>query len=233
MKQQTFDRNLYTQIGLDSGALTMLATVVHTFREPGEYRGTIRKEGDGKGTFYICVDKESPVAHADIDLASLTGPGPGLSDEGCDCRGESAGGERRFTVNPRGYVMFRVASGPGGYNVHVRKAAEAEDTKIFDSRKLGDGALFSATILRPGTYSVTNALGKGRADLTVSYPVRSKTAYRPPAALRVSVTAKGFEPSAIKLAPAQGVIFECAAQARIKIDLVKPDDGPAGKRKAA
>jgi hypothetical protein len=216
----------------------MLGAVVRTFGEPGEYRATVRKEKEGKGVFYISVDKNSAVAQANIDLAALASSAGGTTAEGCSCgggtssKGCSCGGERRFTVNPRGYVVFRVAGGTGGYNVHVRKTDEADDTPVFDSRKLGDGAIFSGTILRPGTYTVTNTLGDGRADLTVSYPVRGKTAYRPPEPIRVSVTDKGFEPRVIRLKPAQGMIFECAAPSRIKIELVTPDDGPSRKRKA-
>jgi hypothetical protein len=239
MKQQNIDRNLFTQIGLDSGALTMLGAVVHTFGEPGEYRGTVRKEKSGKGVFYISVDKNSAVAQVDVDLAALAAGAGSSSAEGCGCgggtdaKGCTCGGGRRFTVNPRGYVVFRVGAGSGGYNVHVRKASEADTTPTFDSCKLGDGAIFSGTLLRPGKYTVSNALGAGRAEVTVSYPVRTKTAYRPPEPVHVRVTEKGFDRDVIALKPAQGMIFECAAPSRIKIDLVTPDDGPSPKRKSA
>jgi hypothetical protein len=239
MKQPIIDRNLFAQIGLDSGALTMLGAVVHTFGEPGEYRGTVRKQKDGKGVFYIVVDKNSAVAQVDVDLAALAGTAGAGSSESCGCGGGSSakgctcGGGRRFTVNPRGYVVFRVGGGAGGYNVHVRKAVEADITPIFDSCKLDKGAIFSGTLLRPGKYAVSNELGKGRGEITVSYPVRAKTAYRPPEPVRVRVTERGFEPDAIELKPAQGMIFECAAPARIKIELVTADDGPSRKRKSA
>ena len=51
----TFDRNLFTQIGLDSGSLTMLGSVIHQFAEAGEYRGTVRREAAGEAVFYISV----------------------------------------------------------------------------------------------------------------------------------------------------------------------------------
>jgi hypothetical protein len=238
MKQQHIDRNLFTQIGLDSGALTMLGAVVHTFGEPGEYRGTVRQEKSGKGVFYISVDKNSAVAQVDVDLAALAAPG-NASGKGCGCGGgtDSKGctcdGGRRFTVNPRGYVVFRVGGGSGGYNVHVRKASEADITPIFDSSKLGGGAIFSGTLLRPGKYTVSNLLSDARAEVTVSYPVRTKTAYRPPEPVHVHVTENGFDRDVIALKPAQGMIFECAVPSRIKIDLVAPDDGPSRKRKPA
>jgi hypothetical protein len=237
MKKQHIDRNLFTQIGLDSGALTMLGAVVHTFGEPGEYRGTVRAEKAGKGAFYISVDKSSAVAQVDVDLAALAALG-GASGEGCGCNGTDAkgctcGGGRRFTVNPRGYVVFRVGRGAGGYNVHVRKASEADDTPTFDSSRLAGGAIFSGTLLRPGTYSVSNVLSDARAEVAVSYPVRGKTAYRPPEPVHVRVTEKGFDPAVVALKPAQGLIFECDVPSRIKIDLVSADDGPSSKRKSA
>jgi hypothetical protein len=219
----TLDHNLFTQMGIDSGSLTMLGAVVHSLGGPGEYRGTVRKEGEGQAVFYISVDKNSPVAQIDIDLAALTHTAPELPDKDCGCEGE----KNRFSVNPRGYALFRVSGGPGGYNVHLRKAVEAEDTKIFDSRKLSDGAIFSATILRPGTYTAANLLGPGKAKIVVSYPQRGKTAYRPPAPVRVLATEKGFYPERIKLKPAQGLLFECKSLSRIKIELVEPDDGPS------
>ncbi|HEX6998776.1 MAG TPA: hypothetical protein VF322_11570 [Gammaproteobacteria bacterium] len=232
MKAQTMDRHLYTQIGLDSGSLTMLGAVVKSFGEPGEYRGTVRKGDRHAGVFYLSVDKDSPVARADIDLAAFDRGASAAGSGGCGCgepRCGCGGKEPRYSVNPRGYALFRVSGGAGGYAVHVRKAAEADDTPVFDSRKLGEGAVFSAMLLRPGRYAVTNTLGKARAEVVVAYPQRTDRPYRPPAPVRVTVTAKGFDQDGIRLGPAQGLIFECRTEARIKIELVEPDDGPRGR----
>ncbi len=229
MKSLNTARTLFRQIGLDSGSLTMLGIVVNSFSDPGEYRGTVYKEGENKGVFYISVDKNSPVAQANIDLAAVTESAPNQSEEACKC----AELENRFSVNPRGYVLFHVSCGPGGYNVRVRKADEDEDTKIFDSRKLSKGAIFAATILRPGSYSVTNKMGKGKAAVVVSYPRKHRKAYRPPEPVRVKTKAEEFYPKLIKLKPAQGLIFEIESSARIKIDLMEPDDGPKKSQKAS
>jgi hypothetical protein len=217
----TFDRNLFTQIGLDSGSLTMLGTVVHSFGEPGEYRGSVRRGKEGAAVFYISVDKNSPVAQVNIDLAALTNPPAATSK--C-CKGD--GPEQRFTVNPKGYAVFHVSSGAGGFDVHVRKAEEDPKAKIFDSRELGEGDIFSAVILRPGTYSVTNLVTKTQAEAIVAYPKIGKTAYRPPAPVRVESTRDAFAPRRIELHPGQGLIFDCKAPSRVMIELVKPDDGP-------
>jgi hypothetical protein len=222
----TFDRNLFAQIGLDSGSLTMLGAVIHSFREPGEYRGSVDTEDEGQAVFYISVDKESPVAQVNIDLSTLAQPSE--TDEKCGCEGS----QNRFSVNPKGYAVFHVSGGSGGYHVHVRRARENSEEKIFDSRNLDDGDIFSAVILRPGTYAVTNAHTKARAQIVVPYPRIGETAYRPPAPVRIEVTREHFEPRRLELQPGQGLLFDCKTPSRIKIELEKPDDGPGYPQQA-
>lgn len=228
MSAMNLDRNLYSQIGLDSGSLTMLGAVVYSFGEPGEYRGAVRGQDATKEVFYISVDKNSPIAQVEIDLAALTEPTRESAERDRKCEEK----KRQFSVNPRGYALFRVSRGAGGFHVRVRKADESEETRIFDSRQLSDGAVFSCMILRPGTYSVVNTLGDARAEAIVSYPPeRGKSAYRPPAPARVDATSDAFHPKRIDLMPAQGLIFECKDPSRIEIKLEKPDDGPGRKRR--
>ncbi len=219
----TFDQNLFTQVGLDSGLLTILGSVVHSFREPGEYRGSVHKAGGEQAVFYITVDKNSPAAHVNIDLATLREYSGATQKECCD-----EGTENRFTVNPKGYVVFHVSKGSGGFSVHVRRAEEDPRLKVFNSQELGEGDIFSAGVIRPGTYSVVNQLpkSKAQAEVVVSYPEMGKTAYRPPGPVTVQVGPRGFEPARIELKPGQGLVFEIKAPARIVIELVKADDGP-------
>jgi hypothetical protein len=229
----TFDQNVFTQVGLDSGSLTVLGSVVHSFQEPGEYRGSVHKVDGGQAVFYITVDKNSPAAHVNIDLATLKEFSE-KSEEDC-CDEETV---NHFTVNPKGYAVFHVSAGSGGFSVHVRRTEEDPNEKVFNSQQLGEGDIFSAVILRPGTYSMSNRLGadsekgkekekeKERARAVVSYPEMDKTAYRPPEPVRVQVSPRGFEPARISLKPAQGLVFDIKTSARIVIELVEPDDGP-------
>jgi hypothetical protein len=223
----TFDRNVFTQMGIDSGALTMLSAITHCFHEAGEYRGTVRNErGESLAVLYISVDKESSVAQVNIDLASL--------DKNSVTRqgyGECEDTGNRFTVNPKGYAVFHVSEGKGGYNVHIRKA-EQETQQIFDSRNLNHGDIFSGVIIRPGQYSVSNTFNKSRAEIIVSYPRIEKTAYRPPGPLRIEVTENGFVPDKIELNPGQGLSFDCRSSARIKIELHEPYDRSSKPKKA-
>jgi hypothetical protein len=216
----TFDQNLFTQIGLDSGSLTMLGAVIHSFKEPGEYRGSVHQEGGDQAVFYVTVDKNSSVAQVDIDLAALNKP----SDPCCE------GSQNRFSVNPKGYAVFHVSAGAGGYSVHVRRAIEDPKEEVFNSQELNDGDIFSAIIIRPGTYSVVNTHTNARAEVVVSYPGTGKVAYRPPAPVRVEVEQKNFEPRRIDLKPGQGLLFDCKTPSRIKLALLKTDDGPGHSR---
>ncbi len=238
---RTFDRNFFTQIGLDSGALTMLGVVVHSFGEPGEYRGVVLSGDQDEATFYVSVDRNCAVAGVNIDLAGLagTGPGPGTSDSEAECccgqddaaSGGSQGGPR-YVVHPKGYAVFRVSGGAGGYAVNVRKAEEDPKLKAYDTRTLQPGDIFSAILMRPGKYSVKNALGKARAEVTVAYPKVGKTAYTPPAPVVVELE-DTIQPGRIKLKPMQGLNFNVHTDARIVIELEEADDGPRRAKKTA
>ena len=225
----TFDRHLFTQIGLDSGSLTMLGTIVHSFGEPGEYRCVVHEGERVRGTFVVSSDKSSPNAQVHVDLASVVGGRDPAHADDCGCCNENAGGAQatpRFVVNPRGYVVFHISRGGGGYYVHARRTDAPQEDKGFDSRSMTEGDLFSAIVLRPGTYSVVNGLSAAKGELVVAYPVRGETKYPPPPPVRVVTGPRGFEPARVQVAAGQGIIFENRTRARIQVKLEKPDDGP-------
>lgn len=233
----TIDPNLYTQIGLDSGSLTILGSIVHSLGDPGEYRVALHHGESVEGVCFVTADKSSPVAQVTVDLASLgippeqAGGVATTGDKGCGCEGgEQGSGGQHFTVNPRGYVLFRVSSGPGGYYVHVRRIDADPKDKGYDSRTLGEGDLFSAVVLRPGTYSVYNTLTKAKGTLVVAYPKIGDKAYVPPNPVRVMCGPRSLEPAKLEVQPGQGIVFEAKAASRIEIQLEKPDDGPGGSQ---
>jgi hypothetical protein len=145
--------------------------------------------------------------------------------------GGTDGHEDLFVVRPEGYVSFTAASANARpYTVVAEPASgskdEAKGKRGFDSRRLGPDDIFTLTLLRPGDYRVVNELGKYEGVITVAYPVIGDRPYRPPSPQEVEVNEGAFQPSTIKLQPAQGVIFKIRTAARIKIDLTRPDDGP-------
>jgi hypothetical protein len=218
---------LFAQPGLDSGALTLLGSVVHKMTEPGEYRGVTSGPG-GASVFYLTVTNEPGVTQVDIDLAALTPPSSAGAGD-CGCPGSPASGTKNvFTVGAHGYAVFHLSGGAGGHAVRLGRAAAAPAEKAFDSTTLKDGDIFAATILRPGAYRVSNALQKGArpAELTVAYPQPGKTAYAPPSPVRVECAAEGFSPPRIELTAMQGCVFVCTAPSRIVVELVSASNPP-------
>jgi hypothetical protein len=223
----TFDPNLFTQIGLDSGALTMLGTITHKFSEPGEYRGVLYLGSEIETVFRLTVDKNVPIAQVNIDLAALALPP--LQFDKCEyCKGPHKD-EKHFIVNLEGYAVFHVSSGSGGYSVRVEKAEKNTNRKPFYSGELNEGDFFSAILLRPGTYSVTNEYTKAKGEIVVSYPKIGKEPYRPPDPIRVQCTQNSIEPPVIELKPGQGLIYQFKTPSRVKIKLSRADDGPSDR----
>ena len=129
-----------------------------------------------------------------------------------------------FQVRTGGYAVFHVSGGAGGYSVELLKTGE-QKTKVFDSKKLDENDNFIATVLRPGTYSITNIDNKTRAELVVAYPEIGKIP-KQPQAVKVECTAKAITPGKIKINPTEPLLFSFKTSARIKIELTKPEDRP-------
>jgi hypothetical protein len=226
------NHHLFTQTSVDSGSLTMLGMIIHRFAEPGDYLGVVERGAETR-SFRLRVDESSPEMQVNVDLATVGGDdhvhGPGC---GCEGGGAKPGGGRVFVVNPEGYVVFHVSSGPGGYVVRVGRT-EHPDAAVFDSTRLEGDDLFAVTLIRPGTYSVRNVAGQARGDIVVAYPKVGKEPHRPDEAIEVVCTEQAFRPARLKLQAAQGQLYRFRTPSRIAIDLVEPDDGPKSARTKA
>lgn len=241
-KKASINYQLFTQTSLDSGALTMLGTVIHNFSESGKYLGDVLLGKRTVGKFYLTVDKECPAMQVNIDLSMLHQP----------ASKHRKIMEKRFVVNPKGYAVFHVSRGAGGYAVCVGRIGEKHESGMFDSRELKKDDLFAVTLIRPGTYSVTNVNTKAKSEIVVAYPKIEKIRepYCPPEPVSIECTKKAFEPGKImekaleqnkstkkafkrgriEIKPAQGQVYRLKSPSRIKIRLVRPDNGPKGPR---
>lgn len=210
------NRFIFSQANVDSGSLTVLASVVHRFSESGAYFGKIRRGENEVGQFKIIVG-ESPSMQSSvkIDLKTLEDP---LSDQSknaeCSC----------FALSAGGYALFFVSTGAGGYSVEITKS-ENEGKKVFDSRELTGQDMFVASLLRPGMYRITNTLTNAEAELKIVYPQIGKTP-RHSQSVQVECTEKAISPAKISVNPGQGVIFSFKVPSRIKVELVAPEDKP-------
>lgn len=213
---------VFSQINSDSGSLTLLTSTIHKISEAGSYDGTIMRGSDTVGLFRLNAIDLPPTdcateakSQVNIDLKSLDLPATDHIE---------SLSHNTFQVKTGGYAVFHVSGGAGGYSVELQKTGE-QKTKVFDSKKLGENDNFIATVLRPGTYNITNIDNKTKAELVVAYPEIGKIP-KQPQAVKVECTPKAISPGKIKINPTEPLLFSFKTTSRIKIELTKPEDRP-------
>jgi len=217
------DKSLFREKMTDSGSLATLSSILHRIAVPGDYRGIVYRGTVKAGKFLVSVSNGMDTSTVDtvprqvnIDLATLDNS-TGAKDGGCTTV---------FPLRTAGYLVFSVSTGSGEYAVELFCIeTKKEPVKVFDSRKLGSGDLFVTNVIRPGTYTVRNTLGKGHADLTVEYPEPGKIMRRMKPLL-VDCKDDEMKPAVVKILPSQALMFSCPHEFRIVIDLKKADDRP-------
>lgn len=221
------NRQLLEQTTWDSGAPSGTAAVVHQFRSPGRYFATALLDEQSVGEVeFIVLERPGP--------PELDGPPAGVRiDLGWVRRSLRQrlhpGQGDRSLVGQEGYVMFSNAEQTTGYAVTVTRPEERRG--VFDTRQLGKDDLFSVTVVRPGTYTMSNTLAGTEGRIGVAYPTVGETPYRPPEPASVLCRADGFDPPSVELQPAQGLIFRFEVPSRIVITLVEAEDRPAERRR--
>jgi hypothetical protein len=241
------NRFIFEQIGSDSGSLNVLSSIIHKFSESGQYYGFLYKGRENIGKFGILVKDINLIKNSKND--KINHERIVNSDNDCQCNkkentqseinidlykidtsilGNSLH-EQEFEVVVEGYALFYISRGSGGYYLKIYKAGDKGSgggetlPPIFDSQNLGNTDFFTATILRPGTYTVTDIISGGKANLTVLYPQIGKIPKRPEP-LKIKCTKNIMIPSDIRIHPTQSLVFSFEAKSRIKIELVKPED---------
>jgi hypothetical protein len=202
----TLNRQIFTQRVFDSGSLGALESVVHQFTRPGTYLVEVRRAGAAAGTQTFVV-AEQGATQLDVDLAA---PGHDHSP-GCTCHESAA----QRTVAPAGYVLFHATRG-SGYSVRVSQATDKDAE--FDSERLKDGDLFALCLLEPTQYTMTDRLGRGRGQITVSYSDKDAKQLRNLQATYIDVTSDGFKPANPSVVSTQGIVFRVKGTARVVIE---------------
>lgn len=210
----------------DSGALGMMAMVIHPFTEAGQYRGSVLRAGKVVGDLTFLVDESSTVMQLDIDLATV-GLQKRQSGQDCDCHATPVPPAK--VVSPRGFVLF-YASGGSGYAVNV---SHASGKTRFDSGRLEKGDLFALSLLEPAQYEGTNALTQARIDVAVEMldgsPKELKARFAALETANITVGDGGFKPEKLRVVSAQGVVFQINEPSRIVIRK-KADSGQSRER---
>ena len=130
-----------------------------------------------------------------------------------------------YTLKKGDYAVFYVSTGAGGYSIEIYRFERGSQIKIFDSKELKDGVIFSAMVIRPGTYLITNTVNDAKADLVVNYPElgKMKKILIP---INIESNTKEIVPNKLNIDPSQGLIFKINTLSRIRIELTKPEDRP-------
>jgi hypothetical protein len=223
------NRRLFTTRVFDSGALSVLTSVIHQFSEPGLYYVTIRRGDAALGTTQFEVSAESGTTQLNLDLAAIASPSAvrrgfvrsarGAPPKNCDCAGggvpaRSAVATTR-TVSPKGYVQFFVSQGEGGLAASV--ARSEGDKVLFDTATLDSGDLFALLLLAPATFSMVNKLGSATGTITVALSKEVARNLKATAPIYVDASKSAFAPKDIQLASGQGLLFRVTEAARIVV----------------
>jgi hypothetical protein len=224
------NRHVFATRVFDSGALTVLASVIHQFSEPGLYYVTIRRGDAVVDTTRFEVSAESSVMQLNVDLAAAVLPplvrstfarrGRAAAAKDCDCggAGTAAGAQAAVstpTVSPKGYVQFFVSQGEGGLTASVVRADG--DKTLFDTATLGQGDLFAVSLIAPAKFSMANKLGSATGTITVTFSKEVARRLKATAPVYVETSKSAFNPNNVQLSSGQGVVFRVTEVARIVV----------------
>ena len=202
------NRPVFTQQRFSSASLTVLTTLIHRFTEPGTYHVAVT---GGAATRNDSVIVSASGAHQQVNIdMSKSGNGrggapTGRAGAGCCC--EPAAG-RDLVVG--GVVASYASAGTGAYRVAVTHMGEREKRVVLDSAKtVPKGDYFALTLVRPGTYTITDELSSATSTVRVLVPERGRTDTEVVALLKLGEGR--FEPSAAELLAGQSVVVELDA----------------------
>ncbi|MGS5086062.1 hypothetical protein ACVC7V_06075 [Hydrogenophaga sp. A37] len=212
--QSRLNKQLFNTSTHDSGALGMMAMVIHPFGTVGRHRAVVMSQGRPVAEVEFDVDATSTVMQHDIDLAQVAQQGR-QRPEACACKGavQSVG-----TVSPKGFVLFHASSGHG----HSVVVNNADGKPVFDSTVLNDGDLFAVSLLEPTRYTLQNAIGAATGEIEVVFNDEIAKRIKQLEPRYVEVQEKGFDTDRIELASTQGLVFRIKGASRIVIEKQAP-----------
>ena len=226
------NRFLFSQTTIDSGSLTPHSTLVCKFTDPGEYQGIIMKGSGIVSRFKLNVLDERPSSRLSSlstinskETSQLTDVNKQVSDTSNQINIDLSNIMSTYTLRKGDYAVFYVSTGAGGYSIEIYRFEKGSQIKTFDSKELKDGVIFSAMVIRPGTYLITNTINDAKAELVINYPElgKMKKILIP---INIESNTKEIVPNKINIDPSQGLIFRINTLSRIRIELTKPEDRP-------
>lgn len=231
-RKPMLNRAIFAGRQLDSSALAVLTTLLHRFKEPGDYELFVQRDGQVTHRSSVRVVGELPESagnaregdarpmrsregapyQVNIDLATY-----GQSYDEC-------GPENVLTLATGGIAGFYVGGGASRYTVTLsRILGDKKVTELDSAAGVPEGDFFAVTFVRPGIYTVANRLGDGGAKVEVKLP--TEKGYRPNDGMVVQVGRGGFDPAGVSVYSGQSVLFQCRTAVQFVVELVQPADG--------
>jgi len=199
-----------------SDALSVLCSIAHPCQKTGSFQGRVLQGRRVVAKFLLNVDDNATSTQANIDLASLVEGGQ------VSTRSKKM---KAFSLKTGGYALFYVSAGKGRYVVELRKSNAASSKPVFSSRVLNKGDIFSAQLIRPGRYNVTNTKNDKKAVYDVVVPDGGQKAMLAATPLMVTCSDKGFDPREGEVTASVGVAFVIETPSAVHIDMYKNEKG--------
>jgi hypothetical protein len=185
------NQKLFNESRFDSGELSVLTMTVHQFNIPGFYQAVVQRQGLEVSKFYFTVAENSPAMELHIDLSEVAR------------RVYTVQNNSMKIVSPKGYVLF-YSSYDYGYTVLV---SDRNGDRVFDSTKLGEGDIFSLSLLTPGRYSILNGLESVSGEIIVNPIPESIKNFDPASQLNIDVSQDKYTPEQVEIISGQGLVF--------------------------
>ncbi len=233
-KEVLLNRSLFVQRAFDSGAITVLTTLMHRFGESGDYDLFVRRAGRTVARMMVrVVDSDAPYQH-NLDLANLR-----PQQREC-CREEAD-----LLLHTGGVLSFYASQGSASFQVEVQRlGAKDKQVLLNNAEQLPGGDFFAVIPLQPGVYRVSDSLNKAEMLLRVAMPplpgkerkpgtardkkARAEREYRPDQPTLVDAGKGGFARKEVGLYSGQALVFQCKQAARLRVEMEKPEK-PASK----
>jgi hypothetical protein len=212
-------RRTLERANADSAAFQALETYGHRFTRAGRFRIDVLKDDVVVARHSLeVVDERSASPSVRIDV----GRSAGRPKDDCGCA--DLGGSERLAAG--GAALWWTSGNEQKLSVSGVRIEPGGELESFDSRELGEGDFFSRVFLRPGTYRLTNQIGRAEGRIIVTNPRRAGGPDRKPgvaqSAVRVLCSERGFDPAEIELERGQGVVWFVVEPARYRI-VVEPE----------
>ncbi|MBE0690691.1 MAG: hypothetical protein IH587_11280 [Anaerolineae bacterium] len=210
-KKVVLNRAIFSARPLDSSALTVLATLIHRFPEPGSFELLIRRNDKIVHRAPVRVVKADATYQIDVNMTAL-------DDGGDDC---CSGEKSEYVLNAGGGMTFHATQGLSAYSVSIAQIDEREKRTLLDSREvIPAGDLFAVTLVRPGLYKVS--AGDASAEIRVGMP-KMGSGFRADEATLVDVGRAGLRTKSSRILAGQTIVFQMSVPGRIRVELTEPD----------